>query len=274
MPEKKYFWLKLMSDFFNQREIKKLRKLAGGDTLTIIYLRIQLLSLKENAQILYAETEDSIYEQLAIELDEEEDNIKLLLSYLESHNLIVFNDDQDFILIETKELIGSETAGASRVRKHRAEKKLKLLQCNEGVTNCNTEKEKDIKKEEELDLEEEQKLDVIPVTVDPIPYADIISYLNEQTDNNYRTKKISSKYKDLIKARFNEDYTLEDFKKVIDNMAVMWLNNDQMQQYLRPETLFSNKFQSYLNIKLPKNSNSEAALRKQVEKGVEWANEE
>ena len=48
---KKYFWLKLKDDFFQQRAIKKLRKLAGGDTFTIIYLKLQLLSLKDEGRI-------------------------------------------------------------------------------------------------------------------------------------------------------------------------------------------------------------------------------
>ena len=42
---KKYFWLKLKDNFFKQKSIKKLRKMAGGDTFTIIYLKMQLLSL-------------------------------------------------------------------------------------------------------------------------------------------------------------------------------------------------------------------------------------
>lgn len=46
---KRYYWLKLMDDFFDSKRIKKLRKMAGGDTYTIIYLKMQLLSLKKVA---------------------------------------------------------------------------------------------------------------------------------------------------------------------------------------------------------------------------------
>ena len=48
---KKYFWLKLKDNFFNQKEIKKLRRIAGGDTYTIIYLKLQLLSIKKEGVI-------------------------------------------------------------------------------------------------------------------------------------------------------------------------------------------------------------------------------
>ena len=44
---RKYYWLKLKDDFFKSRVIKKLRKIAGGDTYTIIYLKMQLLSIKK-----------------------------------------------------------------------------------------------------------------------------------------------------------------------------------------------------------------------------------
>ena len=64
------------------------------------------------------------------------------------------------------------------------------------------------------------------------------------TGSSYRHS--TKKTKDLIKARFNEGFTLEDFKIVIDKKCVEWMNTD-MQKYLRPETLFGTKFESYLN---------------------------
>ena len=82
---------------------------------------------------------------------------------------------------------------------------------------------------------------------DKIPYKDIIDYLNLKVGTHYRVS--SNKTKTLIKARYNEKYTLEDFKKVIDNKCEEWLTNDKMKGYLRPETLFGSKFESYLNQK-------------------------
>ena len=76
--------------------------------------------------------------------------------------------------------------------------------------------------------------------------ATVIGYLNERTGSNYRTS--SQKTKKLIEARFNEGFSVDDFKKVIDNKSAEWMNTD-MQKYLRPETLFGTKFESYLNQK-------------------------
>ena len=77
-------------------------------------------------------------------------------------------------------------------------------------------------------------------------YSPVIEYLNSKCNTKYRTT--TKKTKDLINARINEGFTLEDFKKVIDIKANEWLNTD-MAKYLRPETLFGTKFESYLNQK-------------------------
>lgn len=67
---KKYYWLRLKDDWFNSKVIKKLRKIAGGDTYTIIYLKMQLLSLKNEGKLYYEGVEDSFEEELALDLDE------------------------------------------------------------------------------------------------------------------------------------------------------------------------------------------------------------
>jgi len=78
-----------------------------------------------------------------------------------------------------------------------------------------------------------------------IPYKEIIDYLNEKANKSFKHTAVANKK--LIKARWNESYRLNDFKHVIDTKASQWLTNDEMSQYLRPATLFSNKFDSYLN---------------------------
>ena len=80
--------------------------------------------------------------------------------------------------------------------------------------------------------------------INNIYIVEILDHLNMRTGQNY--KSTTQKTRDLIKARFNEKFTVDDFKSVIDKMCVEWMNTD-MQKYLRPETLFGNKFESYLN---------------------------
>jgi len=90
---KKFYWLKLKNDFFNQKEIKKLRRIAGGDTYTIIYLKMQLLSLKDDGKIYFDGIEDTFAEELALEIDEDPKNVEVTLLFLEKENLLYFPDD-------------------------------------------------------------------------------------------------------------------------------------------------------------------------------------
>ena len=80
---------------------------------------------------------------------------------------------------------------------------------------------------------------------DSIDYKYIVEYLNEKTGKNFRYS--SKKTQDLIKARLNEGFTIDDFKTVIDKKCAEWKGDSKMDQYLRPETLFGTKFEAYLN---------------------------
>lgn len=83
-------------------------------------------------------------------------------------------------------------------------------------------------------------------TSDSIPYKEIVEYLNDKADRNY--KHSTKKTKTLIKARWNEGFRLEEFKTVIEVKVASWSSNT-MSNFLRPETLFGTKFESYLNEK-------------------------
>ena len=81
----------------------------------------------------------------------------------------------------------------------------------------------------------------------PIPYEEIVQYLNQKTGKNFKsTSKATQRH---IKARFTDGFVLDDFKQVIDNKCGDWLRDRKMKEYLRPETLFGAKFESYLNSK-------------------------
>lgn len=155
---KKYFWLKFKEDFFRDKKIKKLRKIAGGDTYTIIYLKMQLLSLKNGGNLYFEGIEDTFADEIALEIDEDEDNVKITLAFLIKNGLIEQLDEDTYSLIQTKQCIGVETASTLRSRKSRALKKEQLaLQCNTNATNCNT--EIDIEKEIDIDRDKELKKD-------------------------------------------------------------------------------------------------------------------
>ena len=158
---KRYYWLKLKADWFSDKRIKKLRSIAGGDTHTIIYLKMMLLSLKDEGKLYFDGVEDNFASEIALALDEDAENVKLTLTFLRRHGLIEICNDDEYQLTEVPTIIGSETALAMRVREHRERKKEdKLLQCNMTETGCNNLKqicsvEKEIDKE--LDKEGEKE---------------------------------------------------------------------------------------------------------------------
>jgi predicted phage replisome organizer len=144
---KKFYWLKLKDDFFRNKKIKKMRKSENGDLYTIIYLKLQLLSLKQDGSLVFEHIEETFCEELALEIDENEDDIEATILFLEKNKLIEKVEDNKYLMLETIQNIGSEGSSAERVRKHREKKK--ALQCNTSNENSNIEieKEKEIEKE-------------------------------------------------------------------------------------------------------------------------------
>ncbi len=132
MPSgKRYFWLKLQDDFFDSKRIKKLRKIAGGDTYTIIYLEMQLLAMKNNGYLEYTGLENSFAEELALDLDEEPDNVSVAVNYLLSCGLLETSNNKDFYVPYAVLNTASEGASAKRMRDFR-ERKASL--CDTSVT--------------------------------------------------------------------------------------------------------------------------------------------
>lgn len=107
----KYFYLKLPKDWLKNARIKKLRKIAGGDTYTIIYLKLMLMSINHDCNIIFEGIEKTLEEELALKLDEEVDNVKMTLAFLKANDLIVENENHDCQMIEARGMVGSETYG-------------------------------------------------------------------------------------------------------------------------------------------------------------------
>lgn len=154
---KRYFWLKLHKDFFQRKEIKRLRKIAGGDTYTIIYLKMLLRSIMSEGKLYFDGLEEDFAAEVALDLDESEENVQITITYLLNSGLLEMRSDDEYYLPDTKNSTGCETAVAARVRRHR--EKQKALQCNADVTEvkhlCNgeIEKEKELDKEKDIEIE-------------------------------------------------------------------------------------------------------------------------
>jgi predicted phage replisome organizer len=151
---KRYFWIQLKKDFFDSKAMKKLRKVPGGDTYTIIYLKMMLQSLgNDNGKLMFEGYEDDFASEIALDIDEDEDAVAVAINILKKFGLIEMVSDTEMFMTEVPALTGSETDSTIRSRKSRA------LQCNTDATpthrigNTDIDIEKDIDTEKELDTE-------------------------------------------------------------------------------------------------------------------------
>ena len=248
MAENRYYWLKLYDDFFSSKRIKKLRKIAGGDTYTIIYLKMQLMAIKSGGVLEYTGLEDSFAKELALDLDEDPENVMVTVSYLLSCGLLETSDDREFFVPYAVLNTGSEGSSAKRVRDYRERQKdQKALHCNASVTHLLHERygEKEIEKELEIEKEKKKSGKAVSDTT-----KTVIDYLNQKAGTCYKAS--SNKTKELVSARMNEGFTEEDFFTVIDNKVDEWgkppkQGEKDMRVYIRPTTLFGTKFEAYLN---------------------------
>ena len=152
VKNKRYYWIQLAQDFFKSKEMKLLRKIAGGDTHTIIYLKMMLISLEDGGHIYYDGLADNLAEEIALVIDENVEDIKITLIFLESKGLLTRRNDRDYFLEQVPEMVGSETASTRRSRKHR---ELRGLHCNTIATTCNG--DIDIEKDIDIDTEIEKE---------------------------------------------------------------------------------------------------------------------
>jgi hypothetical protein len=280
---KVYFWLKVDKKFFDNLFIKRLKQMPGGYTMTVIYIRLMLESLEDDCILYYEGYFDNLVQELALKLDVSEDDINMTVAYFTKCGLIQIDDDGHATLSQAKAMVESETNWAKYKRDQRKNSqnlpKLENVQNKKTISNsCPTEKEKEIEIDKELELElkldkeyiveqnsptEQSSEYIFPEWLDENSIKDLektknkelwipIVYLNQVANKRY---KFVDKTKKFLLARFNEGYTLEDFKQVIDVKTEEWKDNPEFFKYLRPETLFGSKFDSYLNQK-PKISKS------------------
>jgi predicted phage replisome organizer len=153
--ENRYFWLRLYDDFFTSKRIKKLRKLAGGDTYLIIYLKMQLIAMKHDGILQWSGLDDNFADELALELDEEPANVEVTINYLLSCGLAETSDDVTFFFPYAVKNVGSEGSSAKRMRESRARAKLgESSQCSNDVRTLCEHRYGEKETEKEIDIED------------------------------------------------------------------------------------------------------------------------
>lgn len=239
---KRYYWLKLNENFFEEDTIAWLEEQENGKDYVIFYLKLCLKSLQDDGKLIrYVGAKLMPYDVKALSklTNTAIDTVAVAMKTFNEIGLIEKLETGEIFLTQIDEVIGSETEVAKRVRKHRAKQVVienkHLLQSNIEVTKSNT----------EIEIDKELDKDILSCKQDVIPFKEIVGYLNQQANTNFRASGADTKKH--IKARWNDGFRLNDFKKVIDVKTKQWLNDPKMKGYLRPGTLFGPKFEGYLN---------------------------
>lgn len=120
--KKRFWWLKLKEGFFNSTEMRLLRKSAGGEVFTIIYLKMQLVSLRTDGIISYNGYAETFEKEIAFVIDEDAENVANAIGALRRLKLIEDITDKSFFIPEAVANTGSESDSAARMRRMRERK--------------------------------------------------------------------------------------------------------------------------------------------------------
>ena len=168
------------------------------------------------------------YNRIAFALNTNSNTIK---SIIEDHNLFVI-EDESFYSESLMRRMKAKDAKSNKARENALKRWGKSSESNANASDShsdgNANKRKGNEKKENKDTVEKDNIKVI------------LDYLNEKTGKSFRTAK-------GLSSRFTEGYTVDDAKKVIDIKCAEWLHDPKMKTFLRPDTLFSGKFDGYLN---------------------------
>lgn len=163
---KMYWWIKLMDGFFDTKEMRKLRRIAGGAVYQLIYLKMQLIAMKNCGRIYFDGIEDTFADEIALTLDETPEDVQATLVLLERMGLVKKMSEDTIYLPEAEANTGSETKWAAKKRNYRkavAASKAKAISDNKKAkednvldvsSTCPTEIESEIEIESEYSLRE------------------------------------------------------------------------------------------------------------------------
>lgn len=263
-------WIKLATGLPDNRKIKQIRRLPDGDTIALMWIFLMCLAGETNddGMVYFMPEIPYTEEMLADQFDIDINTVRLGITTFQRFGMIEIIDNIICLPAWEKwqsvdKLSEMREKTRLRVAKHREKQRISAgsVTCNVTgnvtVTECNA-IDKDI--EEDRETEEDKKNNTEESQEKTEVYKNIIAYLNEKAGTRY--KHTTGKTRDCIRARIKEGFDLDDFKAVIDKKCADWLGDEKMERYLRPETLFSPKFEGYLNEKPRKAGNNYGSDRK------------
>lgn len=265
-------WIKITTDIFDDEKILLIESMPDAYAIITCWFKLLCLAGKQNnsgvfmmGQIAYTD------KMLATIFRMKETTVQFALQTFEQFGMIEIVDGVITIPNWEKhqsldKLERAKEQTRKRVAMHREKQKL-LAECNvtvtQDVTQCNADRIEEEKEEDSIDI----------MSGKPDGFSEncreIVEYLNRKTGKNFKYSTDATQTK--IRARLREGFTKEDFFAVIDNRCAEWKTDEVMSVYLRPETLFGPKFESYLQA--AKTSSAGGGMWKREEQDdLSWMN--
>lgn len=237
-----FYFLKLFDSFLNGDTMRWIEKQEDGEKMVLTFLRLMMIAKNRNGKLVRMigkMEEPYITEEIAIETFQEVDFIEKALVIFEKADLIE-KKENSYYVPKVLEYTNQTTVGAIKKQQYRKRK------VDKEADNCLTDIEEiDLEKENRNKKKEKEKEYILEEASD-FHYNEIIFYLNRIIGSNYNEN--SKTIRQLITKQINEGYTEQDFINVINKKYKEW-RDTEYEKYLRPETLFGDKFELYVNQK-------------------------
>lgn len=246
-------WIKIATDIFDDEKILLIESLPDAYAIITVWFKLLCLAGKKNNGGVFLMNDKIPYtdKMLAAIFRMNESTVKLALNAFEQFKMIEIVEGIITIPNWNKhQTLDAYERKKERDRLYQEERRAKQRVLIEKSSDKSSERTSDVAVSD-IDKEEDKEKDNNIY----VPYKEIITYLNEKTGKKLRWD-VKSNQKE-IKARFNEGYTLDDFKTVIDKKYHEWgrkPTKEELQRgikdmriYLRPKTLFGSNFDVYLN---------------------------
>lgn len=267
-------WIKITTDIFDDEKILLIESLPDAYAIITVWFKLLCLAGKQNNSGVFVMSNSMPYtdKMLATIFRMKETTVQLALQTFEQFGMVEIIDGvitipnwgkhQNLDQLESK-----KEYMRNYMKEYREKQKLLT-----GKPNCKTNSKSNVSQaDKDIDKEKEENIEL---------YISIVDYLNQRAGTNYRAS--GKKTKSCINARLSEGFTVDDFKTVIDKKANDWLGTEY-EQYLRPETLFGTKFESYLNANVRKPSGNRTSYSRPTKADelndfyamtADWANDD
>ncbi len=244
-------WIKITTDIFDDEKVLMIETMPSADSILVIWFKLLAFAGKQNNDGVFLMSNRIAYtdEMLAAIFRRDVNVVRLALKTFEQFGMIEIIENVITIPNWNKhQTLDAYEKKKERDRLYRAERRANqralIAQSSDRSSDKSSDRSSDVVVsdiEEEKELDKEEKI-----------YSSIVSYLNEKAGTKY--KPTTAKTKTAIHARLSDGFTFDDFKTVIDKKCAEWTGTE-FEKYLRPETLFGNKFEGYLNAKVTNGRN-------------------